>query len=127
MLKSLTGITLAGLLVSTAARASDCFTSELSHFGGNAVIASATTVVVQKYCPKIKRPALTGFIVSTSEAFLGEVASQATGGKLSWLDVGAGTLGAAAGAYFTDKWYIAPKLSTQKGETSYGVVVSRKF
>ena len=126
-MKAITWITLSGLLVTSAARASDCFTSELSHFAGNAVIASATTVVVQKYIPKVKRPALTGFLVSTSEAILGEAIGQASGNKFSWLDVGAGTLGAAAGAYLTDKWYIAPKVNTQKGETSYGVVVSRRF
>jgi hypothetical protein len=126
-MKTITCITLSGLLVAAAARASDCFTSELSHFGGNAVIASVTTVVVKKYCPKVKRPALTGFLVSTSEALLGEVVGTASGNKISWLDVGAGTLGAAAGAYLTDKWYIAPKVNIHKRETSYGVVVSRRF
>jgi hypothetical protein len=118
---------LCGLLVVSAAQASDCLSSELSHFAGNAAISSITTVVVYKYYPKVKRPALTGFIVSASEALLGEVASRATGGELSWLDVGAGTLGAAAGAFISDKWYVAPKVNTQKGETSYGVVFSRRF
>jgi uncharacterized protein YfiM (DUF2279 family) len=126
-MKSVTSITLGALLVTSAARASDCFTSELSHFAGNAAIAGATTVVVHRYYPKVKKPALTGFLVSSSESFLGEVASRATGGKLSWLDVAAGVAGAAAGAYATDKWYIAPRINSQKGETSYGLVMSRRF
>lgn len=111
----------------SAARASDCFNSELSHFAGNAVIASASTIVVDTYCPKVKRPVLTGFLVSTSVAVLGECAGLASGSKFSMLDVAAGTLGAAAGAYATDKWHITPKVNTQKGESTYGVMVGRRF
>lgn len=125
--KSVACISLSSMLMAAAGRASDCFNSELSHFAGNAVIASGTAIVVNKYCPKVKRPVLTGFILSTSVAVLGECASLATGGRFSVLDVAAGTLGAAAGAYATDKWYITPKASTQNGESTYGVMVSRRF
>ena len=118
---------LLGLLIGATAYASDGITSEASHFAGNAVIASAATIVVHKYCPKVKRPALTGFIVSASEIALGEAAEAATGGKFSALDVLAGTLGAAAGSYATHQWYIAPKIESRKGDTTYAVMVSRKF
>lgn len=116
-----------GLICIEGARANNSFKSELSHFSGNAVIASATTIVVNKYRPEIKRPALTGFIVSTSEAILGEAVEVAAGGKFSTLDVAAGALGAATGAYVTHQWYIVPKIEAQKGQSTYGIVATRKF
>lgn len=109
------------------ANANDSFGSEFSHFAGNAALASATTVVVDKYWPEVEKPAWVGFTVSASEAFLGEFVDYATGGDLSWLDFAAGTLGAATGAYFTDKLYIAPKLNLNKGNESYGMVVIYHF
>ncbi len=115
------------LLASSPAPANDSFNSELSHFAGNAVIASATTIVVDKYYPKIQKPAKTGFIVSASEAVLGEAAERMTGGKFSLLDAAVGTVGAAAGAYLTDKWYVAPRMETRKGETTYGVMATHRF
>ena len=126
-MKAVTWIPLGGLLFASAARAGDCFNSELSHFVGNTALASVTTVVVHKYYPNNKRPAMTGFIVSVSEAVVGELVGCASGNKFSLLDAGVGTVGAAMGAYATDKWYITPRVNTQKGETTYGVMVSRKF
>lgn len=117
-----------GIVSMAPVSANDSFNSELSHFAGNAAIAGVTTVVVDKYLPKVKKPALTGFIVSASEAVLGEVAERAMGqGPISALDIAAGTLGAAAGAYATDKWYIQPKLDTRKNETTASVMVVRRF
>lgn len=128
MKKLICPIALGSLLIVPAARANDGFNSELSHFAGNAAIASVTTVVVDRYAPKVKRPALTGFIVSASEAVLGECAERVTGqGKISPLDILSGTLGAAAGAYATDKWYIQPKINSRKGETTYAVMAVHKF
>lgn len=110
------------------ARATDSFNSELSHFSGNLAIAAVTTVVIDKTLPKVKRPALTGFLVSTTEAVLGEVIPHAMGqGKISALDIAAGTLGAAAGAYATDKWYLQPKMETRRNETTAGLMVVRRF
>jgi hypothetical protein len=127
LLKSVAWIPLGALLVASAARANDGFNSEFSHFAGNAAIAGVTTVVVDKYFPKVKRPALTGFVVSTSESFLGELAGRMSGNKFSLLDAAVGTVGAAVGAYATDKWYITPKVSSQKRETTYGVMVGCRF
>ena len=56
-----------------------------------------------------------------------EVVDSVSGGHLSWLDVAAGTLGAATGAYVTDKLYIAPKLNLDKGNETYGMVVIYHF
>ena len=127
ILKLVTWIPLSGLLTGSVVEANDSVNSELSHFTGNAVIASVVSVVVHKYWPQVKKPARTGFIVSASEAVAGEAAEYATGGKFSLLDVAAGTVGAAAGAYVTDKWYIAPRLNTQKGETTVGLVAIHRF
>ena len=118
---------LAGIVCVSSARANDGYKAETSHFLGNAVLASATTVIVDKFAPKVKRPALTGFIVSTSEVIVGEGLDRMNGGKFSVLDVAVGTLGAATGAYLTDKWYIEPKVETAKKETTYSVMVSRRF
>lgn len=118
---------LAGIVCGSSARASDGFKSETSHFVGNALLASATTVVVDKYMPTVKRPALTGFIFSATEVIAGEAYQQMTGSKFSVLDAAVGTIGAAVGAYATDKWYIEPKMDTTKKDTTYSVMVSRRF
>ena len=119
---------LASMVFATSARAYDGFTSEISHFAGNLAIASVSTVVIDKYAPKVKRPALAGFAVSASEAVVGELAEHAMGnGKISALDIAAGTLGAALGAWATDKWYIQPKVDTQKNEITASVMVVHRF
>ncbi len=126
-MKAITWIPLGTFMVASAVRANDSFNAELSHFAGHTAFASVTTIVVDKYCPKVKRPALLGFMVSASGAFLGECIDRSKGGQLSWLDVAVGTAGAAVGSYATDKWYITPKVNTQKGDKTYGVMVGRRF
>jgi hypothetical protein len=127
MMKLMTWILLSSLFASSAAHANDSFNAEFSHFAGNAAIASITTVVTDKYWPEVEHPAWTGFAVSTSEAFLGEAADYALGGDFSVLDVVVGTVGAAVGAYATDKWYVAPKVNTKNGYSTYGLVVVYRF
>lgn len=126
-MKVITWILLSSVMASATARANDSFNAEFSHFAGNTAIASLSTIAVDKYWPENTSPAMTGFTISASEAFLGEVADYAQGGHLSWLDVGVGILGAATGAYATDKLYIAPKFETQNGDKTYGMVVVYKF
>lgn len=126
--RSMKGLLFTSMLATTCARANDGFNSELSHFAGNLAVASVATVAIDKFVPKVKKPALAGFIVSASEAALGEVAERAMGqGKISALDIAAGTLGAAVGAFATDKWYIQPKLDSQKRETTASLMVVRRF
>lgn len=125
--KAASWIPVAGIIASSAVHANDSFNAELGHFVGSGALASATTVVVDKYAPKVKRPALTGFAFGASVAVIGEAVDRATGGRFSMLDVVVGTAGAAVGAYATDQWYIAPKLNIQKGETTCGVVATHRF
>jgi uncharacterized membrane protein YeaQ/YmgE (transglycosylase-associated protein family) len=125
--KSAASIALGMVTIASAARANDSFNAELSHFAGNAAIAGITTVAVDKYAPKVKKPALAGFLVSTAEIVAGECIDKASGHGFSLLDVAVGTVGAAAGAYATDKWYITPRVNTQKGETTCSVAVSHRF
>ena len=120
-------ISVAGMIASSAAHANDSFNAELSHFIGSGALASATTVVVDKYAPTVKRPVLTGFAFSASVAVIGEAIDRAKGNQFSILDVVVGTAGAAVGAYATDQWYIAPKLNVQKEETACGVVATHRF
>jgi hypothetical protein len=120
-------MTLGTMSLAATALANDSFNAELSHFAGNAALASATTVAVYKLAPEVKRPALTGFFVSTTEVILGECIDRASGHGFSLLDVAAGTLGAAAGAYATDKWYVSPRVNTKKGEATCSVMVGHRF
>lgn len=127
IVKSAKWISLGSLLVTSAARANDSFNSEMSHVIGNAVLASATTVVVDKYWPEIKTPARTGFMVSAGEVILAEVVQYSLGNGISLLDTLSGVFGAAIGSYATDTFYIAPKMTTQAGETTYGVTMTHRF
>ena len=107
--------------------ANDSFNSEFSHFSGDFALAGATTIIVDKYYPEVEHPAVVGFTVAASEAVLGEVAEYASGGHMSLLDIASGTLGAAAGAYVTDKLYIAPKLDLDTNHKTYGMVMRYQF
>jgi hypothetical protein len=127
MMKLMTWILLSGALTASAAQANDSFNAELSHFVGNTFIASTTTIITDKYWPEVEHPAWTGFAVSTSEAFIGEFADYALGGDFSLLDAVVGTMGAAVGAYATDKWYVAPRVNTKNGDSTYGLVVVYRF
>ena len=119
---------LAGMFLNpSAARADDSFASEASHFLGSAAFASVSTVVITKYFPKVKKPALKGFMIAASEAVIAEGVAQATGGKFSALDAVSGSFGAATGAYVTNKWYVAPRLSSRDGERTYAVMVVKRF
>ena len=127
MMKSMTWILLSGLLAAGTAQANDSFNAELSNFAGQAALASAATVVTDKFWPETEEPAWVGFGVSTSVAFAGELYDSSNGHGFSWLDAAVGTLGAAVGSYATDRLYIAPKLETLNGDKTYGMVVVYKF
>ncbi|MEY3898031.1 MAG: hypothetical protein RLZZ214_3552 [Verrucomicrobiota bacterium] len=124
--QSFTSITVAGLIATAPANATDCFNSEASHFAGGAALASATSAALFKFCPKVKHPALTGFAVAVAGALLGEIPLYSDA-HFSALDVVSGSLGGAIGALATDRWYIAPRIESRKEETIYAVTVAHQF
>ena len=127
MMRSVIWILLSSLLATSAAQANDSFGAEFSHFAGHTALAGASTIVVDELWPEVQEPAWVGFTISTSVAFAGEIYDSTNGHSFSLLDAAVGTLGAAVGAYATDKWYVAPKVNTQNGDKTYGMVVVYKF
>lgn len=127
MMRPVIWILLSSLLATSVAQANDSFGAEFSHFAGHTALAGASTVVVDKFWPEVEEPAWVGFGISTSVAFAGEAYDYSNGHGFSLLDAAVGTLGAAVGSYTTDKLYIAPKVETQNGDKTYGMVVVYKF
>lgn len=126
-MKSMTWILLSSLLATSAVQANDSFNAEFSHFAGHTALAGASTVVVDELWPEVEEPAWIGFTVSTSVAFAGEAYDYSNGHGFSLLDAAVGTLGAAVGAYATDKLYVVPKVDTINGDKTYGMAVIYKF
>ena len=126
-MKSMTWILLSSLLASSAVQANDSFGAVFSHFAGHTALAGASTYVVDQFWPEVQEPAWVGFTISSSIAFAGEAYDYSNGDGFSLLDAAVGTLGAAVGAYATDKWYVAPKMNTLNGDKTYGMVVVYKF
>ena len=110
------------LMNASRARAYDGWDSELSHVAGSAVIAGAVTAISSHYDPPNR--AWWGFAVSVTVGFLGET----TSGSFSWLDVGSDFVGAAMGAFVTDKYILKPVvIKTPEKETYVGLVVGHHF
>lgn len=98
-------------LLSTSVQANDSFNSELSHFIGGAAMGAGFTAVADHYGYREQRGWI-GFGISTGIGVLGELAS--SNGEFSALDAGANALGAALGAYGTDRWLLAPVLLPER-------------
>lgn len=95
-------------LLTASAGANDSFNSELSHFAGGAAMGAGFTAIADHYGYREHRGWI-GFGVSTGIGIAGELIERATGkGDFSALDAGANALGAAVGAYGTDRWLLAP-------------------
>ena len=92
-------------LLSASAQANDSFNSELSHFAGGAAMGAGFTAVADHYGYREHRGWI-GFGISTGIGVVGELASR--NGDFSALDAGINALGAALGAFATDRWILAP-------------------
>lgn len=92
-------------LLSASVQANDSFNSELSHFAGGAAIGAGFTAVADHYGYREHRGWI-GFGISTGIGVVGELASR--NGDFSALDAGVNALGAALGAFATDRWILAP-------------------
>lgn len=102
-------------------QAYDGFTSELSHAVGGGVLAAGITYV---YRDSPSRQWI-GFAGSTAAIVLTESISIAQGHKASsqLLDMASHALGAAVGAWYSDKYWLMPVVS----RSSVGVVYSTRF
>lgn len=95
-------------LLTASAGANDSFNSELSHFAGGAAMGAGFTAIADHFGYREHRGWI-GFGVSTCIGVAGELLERASDhGDFSALDAGANVLGAAVGAYGTDRWLLAP-------------------
>ncbi|USV58773.1 hypothetical protein [Aeromonas encheleia] len=118
-----TGVIL--FLLSTGAQANDSFNSELSHAIGGAAMGAGFTALSDYYGYSEHRGWI-GFGISTGIGVAGELIERATGkGDFSALDAGSNALGAAIGAFVTDRWILAPVLLPE--EHYAGLMTSYRF
>jgi hypothetical protein len=101
-------------LCATGSQANESFGSEFSHFVGGALLASGVTAIADHYGAENR--AWIGFGTSVGLSFVAEAAQVASNGSgqlgPSALDFGANLLGAALGAFVTDRFILAPAVST---------------
>lgn len=97
-----------------ACRANESFGSEFSHFLAGAAIASGATAVADHY--GVENRGWVGFGTSVGISFVMEAVQIAANGSSqvgpSALDFGANLLGAALGAWVTDRVILAPVVSS---------------
>ena len=96
---------------------SNTVNSELGHVAGGMVMAGAITVLVDKYwSAKRDNRAMIGFGLSGLAGFLGEGFQYLDVGYFSLLDAGSNLVGAAIGAYVTDRFILMPLVKTGQGD-----------
>ena len=101
-------------LGASAGRANESFGSEFSHFIAGAAIASGATAVAAHY--GVENRGWVGFGTSVGISFVSEAVQIAANGSSqvgpSSLDFGCNLVGAALGAWVTDRFILAPVVST---------------
>jgi uncharacterized protein YfiM (DUF2279 family) len=123
-------LALALVLGCGTARANDSFASEFSHFVAGAAIASAATAVASHF--ELENRGWVGFWTSVGISFAEEAVQVASNGSSqlrgSAMDFGANLLGAAIGAWVTDKYVLQPMVKQDAaGHSSMGVALHMKF
>ena len=108
------------------ARASDSFESEASHAAGGAAIAGTITYFADHYRPEHR--GWIGFSASVAMGIALEGLDAANGHGFSVLDAASHALGAAAGAFVTDRYILAPVVKPEGKQGAYlGVNARVKF
>ncbi|MCW8996100.1 MAG: hypothetical protein OQK77_09845 [Psychromonas sp.] len=114
----------------TFAQGTSTFSSEISHFAGGAVSTGVAVVIIDNYFPE-QNSAWIGFTLSSTISALAEYRQYKLGensAEAALLDAASHTLGAAIGAYFTDKYLITPALALEKDGSVYtGINVAVNF
>jgi hypothetical protein len=102
---------------------------ESAHVAGGAAISGIATAIADKYWPEHR--ALIGFSVGTASGIIGEGIDRASNGEAfsSMLqDVAFTTLGAAIGAFITDKYILMPVIKRDQADgTSLGLAIQHSF
>jgi len=123
-------LALALLLGCGAAHANDSLGSEISHVVAGAAIASAATAVASHF--EVENRAWVGFWTSVGISFVEEGAQVASNGSSqvrgSALDFGANLVGAAFGAWVTDRYILQPVVTHDAaGHSLLGVALHMQF
>ncbi len=114
-------VCLLGLMIAGQASAYDGMTSQIPHAMGGAILAG----VVSKAFEQSEHRAWIGFGVSTALVVAVEGSRLGTGDRRhsQLLDIAYHTLGAAVGAWVTDKYILAPVVTPN----SVGLVYKQNF
>jgi len=109
------------LFFSLQLKATDTFNSEASHFVGGAVLAGISTAVVDQFQEYKQNRAIIGFGISALYSLVDQSIQYAEDGGAGgqFLDFAANTLGAACGAWLTDKYILAPVIKKSQTEGKY--------
>ena len=111
-------------------RANDSFNSEISHMAAGAAFASAATVIADHY--GVEERGWVGFWTSVGIGFVSEgiqvIANGSSQVRGSALDFGSNLIGAAIGAWVTDKYVLRPVIAKDSpGHYTVGVVFGMAF
>ncbi|MEO7851941.1 MAG: hypothetical protein ABIR94_06750 [Rubrivivax sp.] len=117
-------------LACSLCRANDSFNSEFSHFAGGAITASAATAVADHY--GVQQRAWVGFWTSTGISLVLEgvqvIANGSSQIKGAALDFGSNLIGAAIGAWVTDRYLLQPVIAKDsQGHYTVGVAFGMAF
>jgi hypothetical protein len=121
-----TAVLALGLLLSAQASAYNGFSSEGAHFAGAAVTAGTATYLFDQHTAYHDQRAWLGFGASALFFTATELVDGNTYGNR--LDIAADLLGAAVGAFGTDKWLLEPVVNKQLDNSMYiGMESQLKF
>jgi hypothetical protein len=119
------------LLPGVSTRANESFGSEFSHVIGGMAIASAATLVADR-CGAAENRGWAGFATSVAFSFVNEAVQVAANGSSqvrgSSIDFAANVVGAAFGAWVTDRYVLAPVVvHDAAGQRHLGVAFQMRY
>ncbi|MCO5123311.1 MAG: hypothetical protein M9915_06175 [Rhizobacter sp.] len=112
--------------------ANESTASEVSHLISGALIASAATALADHYDYRVEDRGWVGFWTSVGISFVSESVQVLTSGSSqvhgSALDFGYNLVGAAIGAYVTDRYILQPVVTRDAaGNRTVGVAMQMQF
>jgi len=114
-----------GILLAGPAAATENWSSETSHAIAGGLGAGVITYLVDRHGSRPEYRAWIGFGTS---AVIGVLAELTQGDDSSGVDMAANAIGAAIGAFVTDRWILKPVVKRDKGGLAYvGIETSIDF